>query len=104
MINKLRNSLKNLFQPKDQAAVEELPDHEVSIDTKGLDKSTTPVDTKSVGYSSPHIAVGYGLSPGKQRNHAFVADGPHPDTRRIGRHHRRIEKRAGDGPAHCALK
>ncbi len=69
MIKKLRYSLKNLFQPKPQDPVEDLTDHEVSIDTKELDKTTTPVDTKTVGYSSPHISVGYGLSPGKQRNH-----------------------------------
>ena len=69
MINKLRNSIRNLFQPKSGTPVEEQPDHELTIDTKELDKTTTPVDTKTVGYSSPHINVGYGLSPGKQRNH-----------------------------------
>jgi protein phosphatase len=69
MINKLRFSLKNLFQPKPRDPVEDLIDHELTVDTKELDKTTTPVDTKAVGYSSPHINVGYGLSPGKQRNH-----------------------------------
>lgn len=69
MINKLRNTLKNIFQPKPQETVEDLTDHESSVDTKELDKTTTPVDTKTVSYSSPHINVGYGLSPGKQRNH-----------------------------------
>ena len=69
MINKLRTSLKNLFQPKPQEAVGGLTDHELTVDTKELDKTTTPVDTKTVSYSSPHINVGYGLSPGKQRNH-----------------------------------
>jgi len=69
MINKLRNTFKNLFQPKPRVTVEEQVDPEISVDTKELDKTTTPVDTKTVGYSSPHINVGYGLSPGKQRNH-----------------------------------
>lgn len=69
MINKLRISLKNIFQPKPRGPVNGLPDRESTGDTKELDKTTTPVDTKAVGYSSPHISVGYGLSPGKQRNH-----------------------------------
>lgn len=69
MINKLSETLKRLFQPKSQTAGNHLADPEVSVDTKELDKTTTPVDTKTVGYSSPHITVGYGLSPGKQRNH-----------------------------------
>lgn len=68
MINKLSETFKKLFQPKSQVA-DDLVDPEVSVDTKELDKTTTPVDTKSVGYSSPLISVGYGLSPGKQRNH-----------------------------------
>ncbi len=69
MINKLRTTFKNLFQPKSHDSVKEYVDRELTIDTKELDKTTTPVDTKAVGYSSPHINVGYGLSPGKQRNH-----------------------------------
>lgn len=69
MITKFRNTLKNLFQSKPQDTGDELTDHELSVDTKELDKATTPVDTKKVGYSSPLINVGYGLSPGKQRNH-----------------------------------
>lgn len=69
MINKLRTTFKNLFQPKAHDPVEEYVDRELTVDTKELDKTTTPVDTKAVGYSSPHINVGYGLSPGKQRNH-----------------------------------
>jgi len=69
MINKLRTSLKNLFRPKSQVPVVDAADPELSVDTKELDKKTTPVDTKKVGYSSPHITVGYGLSAGKQRNH-----------------------------------
>ena len=69
MIKNIRNSLKKIFQPKPQDTVDEFADHDESVDTKELDKATTPVDTKKVGYSSPHINVGYGLSPGKQRNH-----------------------------------
>lgn len=69
MINKLRNTFKNLFPPKTNLPIEDQEDREISIDTKELDKTTTPVDTKAVGYSSPHINIGYGLSPGKQRNH-----------------------------------
>jgi protein phosphatase len=69
MINKFRTLLKKLFQPQLQDQVDEHTDHEFSVDTKELDKATTPVDTKKVGYSSPLINVGYGLSAGKQRNH-----------------------------------
>jgi protein phosphatase len=68
MINKLRTTFKDLFKGK-TSDLPKADDPELTIDTKELDKSTTPVDTKSVGYSSPHINVGYGLSPGKQRNH-----------------------------------
>ena len=69
MIKKLSNSLKRLFQPKSQGPVEDPADHELMVDTKELNKATTPVDTKTVGYSSPLINVGYGLSAGRQRNH-----------------------------------
>ena len=69
MIKKFQISLKNLFRSKSQDTVDDLADHENNVDTKELDKATTPVDTKKVGYSSPLINVGYGLSPGKQRNH-----------------------------------
>ena len=69
MINKLSESIKRLFQPKSHDAGNNLVDHDASVDTKELDKATTPVDTKTVGYSSPLINVGYGLSAGKQRNH-----------------------------------
>ena len=69
MINKFSNTLKRLFRPKSQVPVEDLSDHDGMVDTKELDKTTTPVDTKTVGYSSPLINVGYGLSAGKQRNH-----------------------------------
>ena len=69
MINKLRDTFKNLFQPKPRVPVEDPAEQEIRVDTKELDKTTTPVDTKKIGYSSPHINVGYGLSPGKQRNH-----------------------------------
>ena len=69
MINKIRDTFKNLFQPKPRVPVADLVDHELKVDTKELDKTTTPVDTKKIGYSSPHINVGYGLSAGKQRNH-----------------------------------
>lgn len=69
MIKKLSNSLKRLFQPKSQGPVEDQADHELMVDTKELNKATTPVDTKTVGYSSPLINVGYGLSAGRQRNH-----------------------------------
>jgi len=69
MTNKLLNSLKKFFQPK--SVEPENVNHETdsTVVTKELDKITIPVDTKSVGYSSPHINVGYGLSPGKQRPH-----------------------------------
>jgi serine/threonine protein phosphatase PrpC len=69
MTNKLLSNLKRLFQPraiKPEVAFQE-PDP--SNVTKELDKITIPVDTRSIGYSSPHINVGYGLSPGKQRSH-----------------------------------
>lgn len=69
MFNKLRNSLQNLIRPKSHRTADSLTDRELSVDTKELDKSTAPIDTKTIGYSSPHISVGYGLSPGKQRNH-----------------------------------
>jgi len=68
-MNKFLTSLKNLFQPKIQTPGEDVSEYDPSADTKELEKTTTPIDTKSVGYSSPHINVGYGLSAGKQRNH-----------------------------------
>jgi serine/threonine protein phosphatase PrpC len=69
MINKLSKSLKRLFQPKSQVSLDDPVNQELLVDTKELETTTTPVDTKTVGYSSPHINVGYGLSAGKQRNH-----------------------------------
>ncbi len=69
MTNKLLSTLKNLFKSKPVDPQGELPKQESAAVTKELDKITTPVDTKTVGYSSPHINVGYGLSTGKQRDH-----------------------------------
>lgn len=69
MTNKLLNSLKKFFEPK--SVKPEIVNHgtDSTVVTKELDKITIPVDTKSIGYSSPHINVGYGLSPGKERPH-----------------------------------
>ena len=69
MTNKLLTTLKKLFQPKPAETITEFHEADPSVVTKELDKITIPVDTKSVGYSSPLINVGYGLSPGKQRTH-----------------------------------
>ncbi len=69
MTNKLLNTLKNFFQPKSVEPESVIHETDSTVVTKELDKITTPIDTKSVGYSSPHINVGYGLSPGKQRPH-----------------------------------
>ena len=69
MTNKLLSTLKNLFKSKPVDPQGELPKLDPAAVTKELDKITTPVDTKTVGYSSPHINVGYGLSTGKQRDH-----------------------------------
>ena len=72
MINRLLVILKNIFQPKSaehQQDYVQTQDLEAAAVTKELDKVTTPVETESVGYSSPLINVGYGLSPGKQRTH-----------------------------------
>ncbi len=68
MANFLEN-LKNLFQPKTKPGDTGFNEPESSVVTKELDKITTPVDTTTVGYSSPLINVGYGLSPGQQRTH-----------------------------------
>ena len=69
MTNKLLNSLKKFFQPKSVEPETVVHGEDSIVVTKELDKITIPVDTESVGYSSPHINVGYGLSPGKQRSH-----------------------------------
>lgn len=68
MTNNLISKLQNLFQKK-SAPVLDLQDTDPKTTTKELEKITAPVDTKLVGYSSPHISVGYGLSVGKQRTH-----------------------------------
>jgi serine/threonine protein phosphatase PrpC len=62
-------TIKNLFQPKPVEQPLDIPDTDPKATTKELDKVTTPIDTKSVSYSSPIIQVGYGLSAGKQRTH-----------------------------------
>jgi PPM family protein phosphatase len=69
MTNKLLTTLKKFFQPKSVEPESVIHEVDKSVVTKELDKITTPVETKSIGYSSPHINVGYGLSPGKQRSH-----------------------------------
>jgi serine/threonine protein phosphatase PrpC len=69
MTNKIIQTLKNLFQPKPVDQAVELIEPDPKAITKELDKITTPVETKLVGYSSPQISVGYGLSAGKQRTH-----------------------------------
>ncbi|MFV1949687.1 MAG: PP2C family serine/threonine-protein phosphatase, partial [Anaerolineales bacterium] len=68
MTNNLISKLLNLFQKKSTPGLD-LQDTDPNATTKELDKITAPVDTKLVGYSSPHISVGYGLSVGKQRTH-----------------------------------
>ena len=68
MANFFQN-LKNIFQPKTKPSDAGFNEPDSAVVTKELDKITTPVDTTTVGYSSPLINVGYGLSPGKQRTH-----------------------------------
>jgi len=68
MTNNLISKLQELFKKK-STPVLDLQDTDPKATTKELDKITAPVDTKLVGYSSPHISVGYGLSVGKQRTH-----------------------------------
>ena len=67
MINRLLTNLRRQFQRKPPDYLSDDP--ESGAITKELEKITTPIDTEDAGYSSPHIAVGYGLSPGKQRTH-----------------------------------
>lgn len=69
MANKIFQNLKRLFQPKSTPNGAKVQNPDPAVVTKELEKITTPVDTTSIGYSSPHINVGYGLSPGKQRSH-----------------------------------
>lgn len=71
MSNRFLTNLKQLFQKKQVETWEDLPQYldDSSEVTKELDKIATPVETESVGYSSPLIEVGYGLSVGKQRTH-----------------------------------
>ncbi|MEE8356598.1 MAG: PP2C family serine/threonine-protein phosphatase [Anaerolineales bacterium] len=72
MIKRLLSNFKKKSQPKttdpqfDDTLVK--PPEAAAV-TKELDKATTPVKTETVGYSSPQINVGYGLSVGKQRTH-----------------------------------
>lgn len=77
MIKRFQTTLKTLFQPKPKSDGEDFPEPEKSVVTKELEKRpTVPVEFAKAGYSSPHIQVGYGLSPGKQRTHnedAFFA-------------------------------
>jgi serine/threonine protein phosphatase PrpC len=72
MINRLFTTIQKIFQPKtsDEVLVSEKQPVSESMEvTKELDKITTPKETKTAKYSSPHISVGYGISPGKQRTH-----------------------------------
>jgi protein phosphatase len=72
MINRLIANLKKQFQTqpsKPHLEDIESQEPEASAVTKELEKITTPVASEKLGYSSPHISVGYGLSPGKQRTH-----------------------------------
>ena len=69
MTNKLLSNIKKFFQPKSVEPESAIHEPDSTVVTQELNKVTTPVDTKSIGYSSPHINVGYGLSPGKQRSH-----------------------------------
>ena len=71
MSNRLLSTIKKLIQGKPTRSREDLPQYleDSSEVTKELDKVTTPVETKKIGYSTPHIKVGYGLSVGKQRTH-----------------------------------
>ena len=68
MTNNFLAKIKDLFKGK-PVQPPELRDTDPKANTKELVKVTTPVTTKLVGYSSPHISVGYGLSVGKQRTH-----------------------------------
>ncbi len=68
MTNNFLAKIKHLFKGK-PVQPPELRDTDPKANTKELVKVTTPVNTKLVGYSSPHISVGYGLSVGKQRTH-----------------------------------
>ena len=61
MINRLLTNLRRQFQRKPPDYLSDDP--ESGAITKELEKITTPIDTEDAGYSSPHIAVGYGLSP-----------------------------------------
>ncbi|NQS91369.1 MAG: serine/threonine-protein phosphatase [Chloroflexi bacterium] len=65
----IKRLLTNLFKTKPAVEQDIIKEPENSVVTKELDKITKPVDTKTIGYSSPLINVGYGLSPGKQRTH-----------------------------------
>ncbi|MCJ7733448.1 MAG: protein phosphatase 2C domain-containing protein [Anaerolineales bacterium] len=61
--------LTKFFKTKPAVEQDDIKEPELSVVTKELDKTTIPVDTKTIGYSSPLINVGYGLSSGKQRTH-----------------------------------
>jgi len=72
MIKRLLSNFKKKSQPKTidpQFDDTLIKPPEAAAVTKELDKATTPVKTETVGYSSPQINVGYGLSVGKQRTH-----------------------------------
>jgi serine/threonine protein phosphatase PrpC len=63
-------TLKRLFQPQLTDSEEESLAPEKTYNTKELaTKPPVEVESQKIGYSSPHIQVGYGLSPGKQRTH-----------------------------------
>jgi protein phosphatase len=71
MFNRLITTLKRQFQRKPATSPDKLTqsqDDAKSV-TKELEKITSPVEKERLGYSSPHIQVGYGLSAGKQRAH-----------------------------------
>ena len=67
MTNNLITKLKQLFTRSKLFG--DPSDVDLKSTTKELEKITTPVKTELLGYSSPHISVGYGLSVGKQRTH-----------------------------------
>jgi serine/threonine protein phosphatase PrpC len=70
MIKRFQTTLRNLFQAKSKTEEEDSLSTEKSVNTKELaTKPPVEVEKQKVGYSSPHIQVGYGLSPGKQRTH-----------------------------------
>lgn len=72
MIKRLLSNFKKKTQPKTtdpQFDDTQVKAPEAGAVTKELDTTTTPVDTETVGYSSPQINIGYGLSVGKQRTH-----------------------------------